>query len=436
MRLTKNRRSVWGRGLAATALVLGAAAGSLPARTADAAVVTPSPSGPNEVVKWNAIAQDTILAQAPNAASPPAAAVFMAMVQGAVYGAVNSIDARHRPYLIRHTPGEASQRAAAATAAFTVLDTVFPAQHASLQIHYDASLAAVADGARRDAGIGVGRAAAAAMLAEGHDARTGPIPALPPDGPGFWEPLRRADGSPILDPTPWVALAPTFVVKSPSQFRSDGPYDLTSDAYADDFEEVKALGATDSSLRSPTETHVAQFWQSNGVATWNGVARRLAEQEGLGLLSSATMLALMDLSSADAAITCWSDKYHYGFWRPLAAIREADTDGNARTEPESDWTPLFTPPYPDHPSGHLCLSSSSLNALRGFFGADQMPFYVTSSVFPGEQRPFASFSEAVDELLDARVWAGLHFRNADEQGSLIGQQVAHYVRVHYFEPVG
>jgi hypothetical protein len=432
MNLIKNRRSVWGSGLAATALVLGATAGSLPARTADAAVVTPSPSGPNEVVKWNAIAQDTVLAQAPNASSPPAAAVFMAMVQGAVYGAVNSIEGRHRPYLIRHTPGEASKRAAAATAAFTVLDTLFPAQHTSLQTHYDASMAGVEEGARKEAGIDVGRAAAAAMLDEGHDARTGPIPPLPPDGPGYWEPLLRLDGSPILDPTPWVALAPTFVVKSPSQFRSEGPLDITSDAYADEFDEVKALGATDSTLRSPTQTHVAVFWQSNAAATWNGVARRLAEQEGLGLLGSATMFALMDLSTADATISCWNDKYHYGFWRPMAAIREADTDGNAQTEPDTDWTPLFTPPYPDHPSGHLCLSSSSLNALRAFFGTDEMPFYVTSSQFPGEQRPFARFSDAVDELLDARIWAGLHFRNADEQGAQLGREVARYVHLHYF----
>ncbi len=144
----------------------------------------------------------------------------------------------------------------------------------------------------------------------------------------------------------------------------------------------------DSTTRTPDQTHAAIFWQSNPAATWNGLARRLAEEHQLDVTDSALLFAMLDLSAADASINCWNDKYLWGFWRPMAAIREADTDDNPATEQDTSWTPLFTPPYPDHPSGHLCISSSSLHALQAFFGTDQIPFYVTSSQFPGEQRHF------------------------------------------------
>jgi hypothetical protein len=356
------------------------------------------------------------------------------MVQGAVYGAVNAIDREHRPYLVMTADPRASKQAATATAAFGVLNALFPAQHGMLQAAYDSSLAAIPDGPRKQAGIAVGNAAAEAMLAQGHDGRSGPIPPLPPDGPGFWEPLRTADGTPILDPSPWVALAKPFLVKSSSQFRTNAPYALTSAAYTADFNEVKALGDTDSTTRTAEQTHVAIFWQSNPAATWNGLARRLAEERQLGVSDSALMFAMLDLTAADASINCWNNKYHWGFWRPMAAIREADTDGNPATEPDTTWTPLFTPPYPDHPSGHLCFSSSSLHALQRFFGTDRIAFYVTSVQFPGEQRHFARFSDAINELIEARIWAGLHFRNADVQGALLGNRVARYTDLHWFQP--
>jgi hypothetical protein len=431
------RRSAWVVGaLAAAALVfVVAAVAGVRAGTANVALAA-SAATPNEVTKWNAIAQSTVLAQPPNASAPPAANVFMAMVQGSVYGAVNAIDRGHRPYLVmQRADPETSKEAAVATAAFRVLDVLFPAQHVTLQAHYDSSLGAIPDGPLKEAGIEVGEAAADAMLAGGHDGRLGPIPPLPPDGAGFWEPLLTPGGTPILDPSPWVALAEPFLVKSSSQFRTDGPYALTSDAYTEDFNEVKALGDVDSTTRTPEQTHVAIFWQSNPAATWNGLARRLAEERQLDVTDSALLFAMLDLSAADASINCWNDKYYRGFWRPIAAIREADTDGNPATEPDTSWTPLFTPPYPDHPSGHLCMSSSSLHALQAFFGADDVPFYVTSSQFPGEQRLFERFSDAISELIEARIWAGLHFRNADVQAATLGDKVARYTQLHWFQPL-
>ncbi len=396
---------------------------------------TPGPGQPNEVVKWNAIAEATLLAQPPNASAPQAGFVLMGMVQGAVYAAVNAIDGSGRPYLLTRTyDRKASKRAAVATAAFTVLDTLFPANHDALQAEYDASLAAVPDGHRENVGKAAGKAAADAMLAGGHDARTGSVPALPPDGPGLWEPLLRPDGSKILDPAAWVALAPTLVVDSAARFRTDGPNALTSDAYTRDFNELRAVGSTTSTVRTPEQTHVAVFWQSNGVGLWNGVARRLATDHGLGLAKSARMMAQMGLSAADASIACWQDKYYWGSWRPMAAIREADTDGNPLTEPDPEWTPLFTPAFPEHPSGHLCLSNAAARALRAYFGTDELSFYMTSSFFPGEQRPFERLSDAVAEVMDARVWGGLHFRTGDEQGAVLGREVARYVRLRFFQP--
>jgi hypothetical protein len=177
--------------------------GRLAALLAVAALAIPATAAANEVTTWNAIAQSTVLAQPPNTSAPPATAVFMAMVQGAVYGAVNAIDRNHRPYLVyRRADKHASKEAAVATAAFTVLDATFPAQHSALQAQYDASLAAIPDGHSKEAGIEVGEDAAQAMLAQGHDGRAGPIPPLPPVGPGNWQPLVGANGLPLLDPTP------------------------------------------------------------------------------------------------------------------------------------------------------------------------------------------------------------------------------------------
>lgn len=417
--------------IAAAALVFVAAAAGYSPKSGDVARA----ALPNEVSKWNEIAQNTVLAQAPNASAPPAAFVFMAMVQGSVYGAVNAIDREHRPYLVmERADPDASKEAAVATAAFRVLDTVFPAQHAALQAAYDGSLGAIPDGPMKDGGIAVGAEAATAMLAEGHDGRSGPIPPLPPQGPGFWEPLLTGGGVPILDPSPWVALAEPFLVKSSSQFRTDGPYALTSDEYAADFNEVKALGDVDSAVRTAEQTHIAIFWQSNPAATWNSVARRLAGEQELDITESAVLFGLLNLSAADASINCWNDKYHYGFWRPIAAIREADTDGNPATEPDPTWAPFFLPPYPDHPSGANCFGASSLSALKAYFG-DETPFYVTSAQFPGEQRPFERFSDAISEIIEARIWGGLHFRNADVQGATLGKQVVRYAKLHYFQPM-
>ena len=404
----------------------------------------------NEVTKWNNIAVNTVLAQPPITSAPPAAAVFVAMVQGAVYGAVNAIERHQRPYLVTRRFPMASMDAAAATAAFRVLDALFPAQHAMLQAEYDASLAAIPTGSLKDTGVRVGQAAADAMLAEGHDGRQ-VLPCAFAAGAGVWQPLAGPTGAPLCDPSPWVANGVTFMVESASQFRTDGPYPLTSAAYAADFNEVKELGSLNSTTRTLEQSHIAVFWQSNPAANYNGVARRLAEEQSLGVTDSAVLFAMLDLTAADAIINCWNDKYYWNFWRPITAIREADIDDNPATVADPDWKPLFDPsldssiagvgpalitaPYPDHPSGATCYGSASMHALQSFFGTDEMRFYVTSSRFPGEQRYFDRFSDVPKQLIEARIWNGLHFRNADVQAANLGREVERYIHVHHFASV-
>jgi hypothetical protein len=419
-----------------------------------AALAAPAAAQANEVTKWNEIAQNTILAQPPITSAPPASVTFIAMVQGAVYDAVNAIDQTHRPYLLtRKFDQLASQEAAAATAAFRVLTLTFPEQLPNLQPLYEESLADVPAGPAKEKGIAAGIAAADAMLAQGHDRRQ-VLPCVWGTDPGDWRPQPAADGSPLCDPSPWIAYGLPFLLESPSQFRTDGPNDLASAAYAEDFNEVKELGALDSTKRTPEQTHIAVFVNSHPAPIWNAVARRLADNPSrqLDLADAARLFAMLDLTAADAGINCWNDKYYWSFWRPITAIREADRDGNPATEADPNWQPLFvptldpaiagagpaliTPPYPDHPAGAVCQGSSNLHALRAFFGTDKMRFYITSSRFPGEKRYFDRFSAPIHLLIDARVWAGIHFRTADVQAGVLGKKVARYMQNHYFQPLG
>jgi PAP2 superfamily len=428
-----------------------AAIGRLAAVAAVVALAAPVAAQANEVTNWNSIAQTTILAQPPVVSAPPAAAVMMAMVHGSIYGAVNAIDRRHRPYLVDRTFPHASEEAAVATAAFRVLDGLFPAHHGALQAQYGASLGAIPDGEPKNKGIEVGALAADAMLAGGHDGRDGPIPPLPLSGVGYWQPLIGPDGNSLLDPSPWVALAQPFLIRSASQFRTAGPNALSSAAYAADVNETERLGALDSPFRTQEETHLAVFWQSNPMATWNGVARRLVDERGLDLTDSAELFGILDLADGDAQINCWNDKYYFGSWRPIAAIRNAEDDGNPATTGDPNWRPLFiptldpaiagvgpplnTPPFPEHPSGHLCYTAASVDALQAFLGTDDLTFYVTSSRFPGERLYFNRLSDVTAEVREARIWAGIHFRTADEQGALLGERVARYAQRHYFGPL-
>ena len=447
----------------AAALVALAAAGAL----AVVALAAPSdPARPTEVLKWNRVALSTLL-QPPVGAMPPAAGgapsaaqIHLGMTQGAVYDAVNAIEPQHyRPYLLRQRfAATASKDAAVATAAYEVLSSIvrgvpqaipFPNRQAlldSLLAAYNDSLADIDDSPFKAQGIAAGHAAAEAMLAaREEDGRYGPSQWRgPPNGDldqipvGHWTP-RLPNGNVQLDPTPWVGGVTPFLIGSPSQFRTPGPNELTSAPYTTDYNEVKALGGdgiVTNTARTPEQTRTALFWTGAGGPFWSVTARDLIEDHDIDLADSARLLAMMNLAAADASINCWNDKYFWDFWRPWTAIARAAEDGNPETIPEAGWTPLRSAPYPEHPSGHMCLDGGHVGALQLFFGTDDVAFDAMSFVVTDRPNHYAGFSQALDEIENARVWTGLHFRTADEQGEQLGLQVASYIGDHYFHPVG
>jgi hypothetical protein len=412
----------------------------------------------NAVTEWNMIAVNTLVAlPLPAGGAPPASSINMGMTQGAVYDAVNAIGPiQHRPYLLkRRFPSRTSEDAAVATAAYRVLSNIvstvpasiaFPNRASVLQSlaeQYAASLALIPDSQFKTLGIAAGNAAADAMIASRqNDGRFGPSQFVPNANPGFFDPV-APNGTTVLDPTPWVGGVKPFLMQSSSQFRSAGPLALNSSAYAADVNEVKALGGDGvltPSARTATQTYIARWWQSNPVASWNDVARQLIARNHLDAADSARLLAMQNLAAADAAINTWNDKYHFSFWRPFQAIRRAADDGNSATSPDLTWTPLLAAPYPEHVSGHLGLDSPHTAVLRMFFGNAPADGYQITSFFvnPGgpATRSFSSFSQAVDEIVEARIWAGLHFRTADVQAVKLGTNVADFAASNYFQPVG
>ena len=295
---------------------------------------------------WNANASTAIVVTAGQ--PPPAAVLSFAMVQGAVYDAVNAIDRGHRSYLPQPPAAAgASEDAAAATAALpTCWSSLFPLQQSTLDGQYrnvaggDPGYAAGREGGRDRRRPGRG---AAMIAARANDGRGGPFTPVIGTTPGAWRPTPPAFA---LDPSPWVGNVRPFVVPNVAMLRSAGPNPLTSRAYAKDFNEVKAIGALHSTTRTPDQTDAAIFWQDHAFALWNRVFRTLAADHNLATADSARLLATTNLAAADAAIGCWNNKYHYNSWRPITAIREADTDGNPATTADPKWTPLFDPATP------------------------------------------------------------------------------------------
>ena len=359
-----------------------------------AVLVAPGVARADVLNDWNVIAQNHAITLRPTAHGQTRG---IAMVQGAVYDAVNAIDRGHQPYLLNVNAVAAqpwaSADAAIATAAHHVLvELVAPAQVAGLDAAYQATLDGVPDGLVELEGVRAGEAAAAAMLAarenDGYFASFDFSLVIGPDA-GDWRPVTPT----ALDPDASVGNAKPFLIESPSQFRSKGPNALTSKKYAKDFDEVKSLGALNSTTRTADQTTAAIFWQFAPAVLWNRVTREVSASRELDVVDEARLLAMVNLAAADGAISCWNDKWHWHFWRPRAAIQEAANDGNPDTVGDPSWEPLFhpstqttpplaTPPFPDHPSGHGCVSGSVLNTLREFFGTDKIEFDVHSGRFP------------------------------------------------------
>jgi hypothetical protein len=401
---------------------------------ANAAEADPPTTAANSVVTWNVNAQTAIWDIARE--SPWVQARSFAMVQGAVYDAVNAIaGAPYEPYLLAPAAtGRESTDAAVATAAHQVLLSLFPAQADRLRAEYDAYLATIPEGAAKQAGVAIGGGTAAAMIAaRQNDGAFGPETFPVGSEPGQWRPVPLPNGNPGGNAGAWVADLRPFFIASPTAYRTAGPPALTSRQYAREVNEVKAIGAANSTTRTADQTDSARWWHDRRLTQWE-INRQLIATQRLNALQAARLLALVNLSVADATTACFNEKRHWRFWRPYHAITLADTDRNPETAADPYWTALLiTPGSPDYTSGHGCYTGAATTILALFFGRDNIRFSATSAD-TGTTRSFNSFSQALVELINARIWGGIHFRSADVQGARIGVQVSTYLWTHRMRP--
>jgi hypothetical protein len=405
-----------------------------------AIAATPSPSpaaAPDPVLEWITIMNDTVLV----GGTPPFfTSRIAAMVSASVFDAVNGIDPRYRPIHVRpDAPDGASPRAAAIEAAYVILVDAYPMQASALSTQVKASLAALAltESAQSISdGAAWGQTVANAIWAWRQTDGFAPPPAPfegvlaiagTPAAVGYWLPTPPLNapgaGTQLATMTPWVLVRA-------SQFRLPPPYSLSSAQYAADLAETKTMGAFSGSPRTADQSELALFWQSNTPLTWNRVAAQISIERGLSFHENVHLFALLNVTMADAVIACWDSKYRYSFWRPITAIREGLTpaDADPTWEPWLDFFEPGTPAFPEYPSAHSSISGSAAFVLASIFG-DDTSFTVTSESRPGT-RSFSSFSSAVLEIADARVFGGIHFRTSCVLGNTLGRNVANFVATH------
>jgi hypothetical protein len=403
-----------------------------------AAIVIPATAAQADaVLDWNAHATQAIVTVGGQV--PPRALIRLAMVHLAIYDAVNAIEGHpFESYASTpHVDLPASADAAVAAAAHDVLVALFPAQSADLDAKYAAALNALPADAARANGVAVGQQAAAALLAaRAADGRDGTVTYVPGSGAGVWVPTPPAF---LAAQAPETPLVQPFALKSASQFRPDAPPDLGSRLWARDYNEIKAFGPLNGSVRTAEQTDIGRFWSDSPPLQWNRAWRALSIGSFLRLAENARYFAMLSTASADALIACWDAKYYYNFWRPVTAIRAGDTDGNPRTAPQADWIGLVvTPNHPEYPAAHGCFSAAVTHTLEQFFGSDEICFSIDSNVsgLLSPVRSYSRFSDALEEVLDARVYGGMHYRNSTRVGAALGRRVSRYVVNHFLRTAG
>ena len=386
------------------------------------------------VTDWNArTVQYSVAAARPG----PSFVIDIAVVQAAVYDAVQAIEGDYQPLCAGIPGGSGSTVAAAATAARDVLVDRFPNQAMAIQNDYENYVAGI-DPA--DPGFEVGHAAAACTIAARSTDGSFPDPPWPPfiggTDPGVWRPTPTAPFA-----AEWLGSMTPFTMRSPSQFRPGPPPDLNSPEYTRAYNEVKNYGGSTVGLRSEEQTELAKFWNSNFPAVMYRLSRDLAASHMLSVSESSRLLALVDISIADATIAAWDSKRYYLFWRPVAAIRLGDNDGNPKTEGDPSWNTFLgtTPPYPDYTSGANILVAAGTRAMSLYFGSNEMEFTLNTTstgvlapVHP--VRSYRKFSEVRDEVVEARILQGIHFRFADVAARKQGEHIAQWANSHYFRP--
>ena len=351
-----------------------------------------------------------------------------AILHAAIYDAVNSIDRSHEPYLISIPASRsASETAAADAAAHTALVGLYPAQQSVLDADYAAELAKVPDGTAKDQGVRVGVQVAHGLVAIRADdgSNVTPSPFVPGTNPGDYRPTPPNLPTPVF--TTWGQVTP-FVLESGNQFRPAPPPALTSPEYATALNEVQGLGSATSTTRTADQTVIGKFWAPPIQNFWNQIAQTVAAAHHSDLPTTARLFAALNLSFADSAIAFYDAKYTYRLWRPVTAIRLADSVGNPQTIVDPNWTPLAgnTPADPSYPGAHSTISAAAADVLESFYGNNQQ-FSVTSPALPGITRSFQSFSGAVGEAGLSRIYAGVHTRIDHQAGLKLGNDVADFV---------
>jgi PAP2 superfamily len=393
--------------------------------TAGAVLLTPATS--DEVIRWN---QELLtLLQAPGAQpSTIHPTRTMAIVQLAIYDAVDAIEGGHRPYIVTApAPGHASAPAAVAAAARTALLALLPGQQPAIDATYRSSLAELGFGEATRQGIDVGdRAASAILAARGNDGSAAPAPPfMPGSGPGAYQATPPTFSPPVF--RQWPRVRP-FALLTGDQFRPPPPPVLGSARYLDDWSEVKALGRSDSVSRSADRIQIGKFWGAAPIwIVWNQIAEMAAAGFHNTLAQNARLFALLDAGLADGVIALYDAKYAYNRWRPVTAITSLDT-GNPAVIGDPTWSPLAaTAPDPSYPGAHATVSEAAAVTLADFFGTDNFAFSLINAAMPGVVRSFSSFSQAADEASASRIFAGQHFRADEDAGQALGRQVGDFV---------
>jgi membrane-associated phospholipid phosphatase len=388
----------------------------------------------NVVLEWNQLALHAV-GQA--RVSPVVGSRALAITQAAVYDSVAAIDRSFEPYHAHvHASRGASPEAAAAQAAHDALAALFPSQTGTFDAALAADLVGIPPGRARQ-GVEVGHEVAQQILDwRSTDGSGATVPYTPGTDPGDWQPTPPAN-LPALAPQ-WPFVTP-FAMTSGSQFRPAPPPGLDTAEYAAAFNEVKSLGRVDSTTRTGEQTQIAKFW-NDGLGTafafgyWNKIAQTVATEQGLSLVSDARLFALLNVATADAIISCWDAKYAYNLWRPVTAIRAADTDGNPDTAADATWTPLLvTPNFPSYTSAHSTVSGAASGVLTALFG-DGYHFTVGSEGLPGVTRSFDSFGAAAAEAGRSRIYGGIHYAFDSVNGLAVGAEVADYVVGGFLKP--
>jgi len=388
--------------------------------------------GSDVIAYWSQIAADTVNVPAAATGTPeerrPVYNLDLATVHVAMFDAVNAIDGSYQRFAAQPTTATAgaSLEAAAAAAAYHTLKGLFPNRTTQYQAAYDSYVAALPDGDAKARGLQIGQEVAAQIVAlRADDGRFTPVTYTPTSLPG-----RFRGTNPVNTFLPFVR---PFTLHSASQFRADGPPPLTSAEYAADFNETKALGAANSTIRTAEQTEIARFATEPPPRFWPRNLRIFATADR-GIAENARTLAALWTAQADALITCFESKYHFDFWRPYSAIQLADTDGNAATEADPSWTPVVpTPNHPEYPAAHSCGTGAAAEVLQQVFGTKKLAFDWTSTV-TGTTHHFDSTDDVVKEVQLARIAGGMHFRTSTVHGAVLGMKVSKWVLRNHFQP--